>query len=461
MADQNPLDPAFIQANLTDLYTSLGVVPTGPGSGATDIAYYTGVIIQTGGWTHDTKKHEDNINYWTGRITSDLAKQQGGIVGGPAGGPVDGPVSANPNGNLLTPQLGLLEDDLAYRLSLLAVNVLQPLKDKYPNIVVISGFRQTNSGIGQHELGEAVDLQVRNQSATLLYEIADYIQKFLNFDQLVLNYTNIGDGTGWIHVSFSATSLRGQVLTKDFADTFHEGLFIVEPLTGEAAAAQLRVQAAQDTDILAELQNIQTRQTRLAQRPTVITSAEEDIAAAATATAGGGTTGAGGTTGGGTFQGPGFGLDDVIIMSSPDVRDWAVTTRLDRFGLNPGNMHIEFDKQGTWPSVDIGGGTMQQATLWVLLNINNQWYATAAERLRPNQQNKPEDQLFTKWIGTSWLYDSGRWGPMTGYIPKVGEKVGIMVTQGSERSDGNWLVQERSDVLWIAWPKNGTAVSFP
>jgi hypothetical protein len=67
---------------------------------------------------------------------------------------------------------------------LLAVNVLQPLKGAYPNIVVVSGFRQVNTGIGQHELGEAVDLQIRNQTPVQLFEVADYISKNLNFDQL-------------------------------------------------------------------------------------------------------------------------------------------------------------------------------------------------------------------------------------------------------------------------------------
>lgn len=164
--------------------------------------------------------------------------------------------------SIVTPQLGLLEDDIVYRLSLLAVNVLQPLKDKYPNVVVVSGFRQVNTGVGQHELGEAVDIQIRNQTAAQLYEVADYIQKFLNFDQLVLNWTDVGDGQGWIHVSFSPMTLRGQVLTKDFADSFHEGLFLCDPYTGEEAAAVLRTQADDDAAVMQELQNLQARQNR-------------------------------------------------------------------------------------------------------------------------------------------------------------------------------------------------------
>lgn len=198
---------------------------------------------------------------------------------------------------LVSPQLGLLEDDIVYRLSLLAVNVLQPLKDKYPNIVIKSGFRQVNSGISQHEMGEAVDIQINNQTPELLYEVAHYIANNLPFDQLVLNFSNIGDGQPWIHVSFSPKSLRGQVLTKDFADVFYEGLYLVEPLTGEAAAAALREQQSRDTLILQEMERMQKRQARL-----LPVSGVGDEAPAPAASSGGTGTG-GGTGGGGTGSG--------------------------------------------------------------------------------------------------------------------------------------------------------------
>jgi hypothetical protein len=177
-------------------------------------------------------------------------------------------------GALVNAQLGLLEDDIVYRLALLAVNVLQPLKGAYPNIVVVSGFRQVNTGIGQHELGESVDLQIRNQTDAQLFEVADYIRKNLNFDQLVLNWTDLGDKQGWIHVSFSPTTLRGQVLTKDFADAFHDGLFLCQQLSGEERAAALRAQAADDAEVVLELQTMQSRQQRFSD-----TTANEDVPA--------------------------------------------------------------------------------------------------------------------------------------------------------------------------------------
>lgn len=171
--------------------------------------------------------------------------------------------SANTKSALIAPQLGLLEDDIVYRLSLLAVNVLAPIKKKFPNLAIKSGFRQVNNGISQHELGEAVDLQVTNQTPLMLYEMAKWIEANVNFDQLILNFTDMGDKQPWIHVSFSPSSLRQQVLTKDLADTFHEGLFLVEALTGEAAAAARRAQQQTDTMILREIAKLQIREARL------------------------------------------------------------------------------------------------------------------------------------------------------------------------------------------------------
>ncbi len=183
---------------------------------------------------------------------------------------------AYPKG-LIVPQLGLLEDDILYRLALLCVNVLQPLKNKYPGIVIVSGFRRANSGTGQHEQGEAVDLQIRNQTPELIYEVADWIAKNLNFDHLILNWTNIGDNQPWIHVSFAPNSLRGLVQTKDFADNFHDGLFVVEALSGEAAASAKRDNATATEAILKELQTIQSRQERTAPKTATEATNAADI----------------------------------------------------------------------------------------------------------------------------------------------------------------------------------------
>lgn len=212
-----------------------------------------------------------------------------------------GGVAVVSSGSAIKPQLSLLEDDIVYRLALLAVNILQPLKNKFPNIVVRSGFREVNSGISQHELGEAVDIQITNQTPALLFDVANYIKNKLPFDQLILNYTNAGDGQPWIHVSFSPTALRGQVLTKDMADVFYEGLYLVTSLTGEDAAAALRQQSTRDAEILAEMSKLQKRQDRLFPQSKV---GDEAPAVAASGVVEPGT-GGGGGTGSGNVHGRG------------------------------------------------------------------------------------------------------------------------------------------------------------
>jgi hypothetical protein len=73
-AGGDPRDPAFINAQLQGVYKQLGVAPTGPGSGPTDIAYMAGKVADTGGWT------PANASYWPGRIAEELAKANGGTM---------------------------------------------------------------------------------------------------------------------------------------------------------------------------------------------------------------------------------------------------------------------------------------------------------------------------------------------------------------------------------------------
>ena len=173
----------------------------------------------------------------------------------------------------ITAQLGMLQDDILYNLSLLCKNVLEPLKAKYPNIIIVSGFRQVNTGIGQHERGEAVDITIPSATDALLYEVADYIAKSLQFDQVILNYSM--RRSSWIHVSFSSTGLRRTALTRDFDDTFHRGLFLITEKTGEDRAAAIREQGEYLDKIDAELKIAEKRHIALNPQ-TVIGDATSD-----------------------------------------------------------------------------------------------------------------------------------------------------------------------------------------
>ncbi len=76
----NPQDPAFIQSQLANVYKTMGLAPTGPGTGPTDIAYMAQKVAETGGWT------AQNASYWPQRIADEVAKAKGGgaVSGAPS-----------------------------------------------------------------------------------------------------------------------------------------------------------------------------------------------------------------------------------------------------------------------------------------------------------------------------------------------------------------------------------------
>jgi hypothetical protein len=173
------------------------------------------------------------------------------------------------------------------------------------------------------------------------------------------------------------------------------------------------------------------------------------------------TTGGGGGTGGGGSGGSSgdFNINNVqIVGGSPDIRSWPVTAQITSIVFSPGNLHLDYSQNCSWPSADIGGGTLQEATIWIFEKIGGVWYGTGGERLRPCQTDKglnnPSD------IATGWFYSS-QWAPMTGYVPAPGETVGFMVTDGSTRADNNAPVHERSGVVLIPFPANGVTASYP
>lgn len=123
---------------------------------------------------------------------------------------------------------GLLDVKIACNLKALAINVLEPIKSKYPNMSINSGWRPViGAGAGsksEHPKGMAADIRF-NDSAKSLLEIAKDIAKTVPVGQLILEYTA---NSGWLHVSFGGSSTApftmydhkrtgamGQLLDKD------------------------------------------------------------------------------------------------------------------------------------------------------------------------------------------------------------------------------------------------------
>jgi len=110
-------------------------------------------------------------------------------------------------------QRGLSKGQIVCNLKLLATNVLDPIKDKYPDMFVTNAFRLPegkSAGKSQHETGQACDIQFNsaNKNKKLYYDIALWIKDNVSYDQLLLEYKTTGSGLPWIHVSFNSNGNR-------------------------------------------------------------------------------------------------------------------------------------------------------------------------------------------------------------------------------------------------------------
>jgi hypothetical protein len=114
---------------------------------------------------------------------------------------------------------------LLQNLQAVALNVCEPVFNLYPNMYITSGFRLMGSNpTSQHPKGQAVDIQFKGIAASEYFKIANLLAQALNYDQLLLEYSNYTKNP-WIHISFSHNSKnRNQVLTFWNNKTHSQGL---------------------------------------------------------------------------------------------------------------------------------------------------------------------------------------------------------------------------------------------
>ena len=104
-------------------------------------------------------------------------------------------------------------------LTLLATNVLQPIRDHFNKPVTInSGYRSkaVNASVGgsitsDHCKGMAADIEIAGVDNAAL---AKHIVDTYKFTQTILEFYTPGiPDSGWVHVSYDVNNLKGQVLT--------------------------------------------------------------------------------------------------------------------------------------------------------------------------------------------------------------------------------------------------------
>lgn len=121
-----------------------------------------------------------------------------------------GDVSTRPSATsyAVQDQNGLTRSQIVGNLKYLAVNAIDPIKDKYPDVVITSGFRAGNSS-SDHNVGQAVDLQFKSHSFSDYYNIAEWIKNNIPYKQVLLEYASRPSGMiAWIHVSTSADGAK-------------------------------------------------------------------------------------------------------------------------------------------------------------------------------------------------------------------------------------------------------------
>ena len=97
-------------------------------------------------------------------------------------------------------------------------HILQPIRERFDKpVVVSSGYRSIalceaigSSKFSQHALGQAVDFEILGVDN---YELANWVVANLEYDQLILEYYNLGQpNSGWIHCSYVHKNQRNQAL---------------------------------------------------------------------------------------------------------------------------------------------------------------------------------------------------------------------------------------------------------
>ena len=97
------------------------------------------------------------------------------------------------------------------------MNCLDPIKEKYPDMIITSGFRRGENQ-EDHGRGMAADLQFTKRNKAEYYEIARWIKSNVPFKQLLLEYLDKGSGekTSWIHIALDPSGAKSSLQIATF-----------------------------------------------------------------------------------------------------------------------------------------------------------------------------------------------------------------------------------------------------
>ena len=108
-------------------------------------------------------------------------------------------------------QMGLRPSDIVCNLAHLCLNVWEPIKRKYPNVIMTNSLRTGNSiGAGPHGTGQGMDIQFNKPGGGSIptgeyFAIAQWVKDNIALDQCLLEYdTAKGFMVAWLHIGIYA-----------------------------------------------------------------------------------------------------------------------------------------------------------------------------------------------------------------------------------------------------------------
>ena len=158
-------------------------------------------------------------------------------------------------------------------------------------------------------------------------------------------------------------------------------------------------------------------------------------------------------------------MSQVEVWNSPaDIASWPITAAITALTMRPGqNVGLAFQSsaQTTWPDYTPPGwdGPLQY-TVWAVVKVNGRWHTSGFIQMW-RQRPSTGAPILTDFA-QNWAYD-GRWGPMAGYQPQVGEQMGFFLSAGNARGVGSVTsVRERTNVVVVSLPPGDTGdFTFP
>lgn len=136
-----------------------------------------------------------------------------------------------------------------------------------------------------------------------------------------------------------------------------------------------------------------------------------------------------------------------------DVSGWERTSTITSVRISDvpaGGICIDHTQARSWPGIDARLGIKLAGNPWVFARIGGVWYGATYEWLRPGQTCKLTDRSKHDRPSRE-LGPHTKQSPLSGWIPKAGEKVGFMVsTLARFGPEGDR--HERSDIVLVTWP---------